>query len=478
MQSPYYDQDSFRGRNDDGGESGATWIASTNTDFDRQEENDFRVRFLVMEENGVSDNNQSFQLQYNRNGSGWNNVTTSSSVAQAVSSSNYADGDATTQQIGTGTFTTGRMAEDGVAGDNTSIDFNGGDETEVEFKVDILATDVNHNDIIDFRVILGSGTLLDNYTNITSVTVKFIETVNGSVLALVANEPSITANVVGQAAWQTASDWDNFQSQSGTVHEAVTNTDHDDDTIVKRGYSVASPDLSSSMLLYCPLHEDSGSTVYDKSGNNLDGTNNGATVDVAAQLGVTAYSFDGSSSYLSFNDDGTLSNVGSTGDAFTYMLWFNQANSGDYQSVGQKSNDNDADDFPYNIQVDAGGANGATIDWTTQVSGSWNRLSASPSFNYKEWNHLAIVYNAGAREIFFNATSVASDTITDGDYSNTLDKWIGARATNTADSPKNFFNGKIWEPQLHNTNLSASQIQSHYDAVATDGTYVSGKKAL
>lgn len=172
MQSPAYDQTAYRGRNDDGGESSATWIASTNTSWTQYYKDPFRIRFAVAEVNGAKDNNRTFQIQYNKNSTGWTNITTSSSNVQAVTSSNYADGDPTTQQISSGAFAGGRMSEDGIAGDNTSTDFAGGDTAEHEYALNFVNADVADGDVFDFRLIFGDGTSFSTYTNTANVTVS------------------------------------------------------------------------------------------------------------------------------------------------------------------------------------------------------------------------------------------------------------------------------------------------------------------
>lgn len=184
------DQDSYRGRNDDGGESTATWVESVNTGWFQLPDTVFRLRFLVQEFDGLGVNNAVLQLQYNLNGSGWNDVTGSSSVVQVATSSNFAEGDSTTQQIGSGTFVSGEMDEnEGEAGDvNNNIDFTGNDETEVEYCVQILGTDTSFRDTVELRVTFSDGTPLSSYTNTAEVTVsspagyKIVTTSTGAIV--------------------------------------------------------------------------------------------------------------------------------------------------------------------------------------------------------------------------------------------------------------------------------------------------------
>ena len=72
-------QQSFRGRNDDGSETAATWIAATNTNWTQAADETFRVRFVVQETAGGAASG-SYVVQRNINGGGWVTVTTAGAV--------------------------------------------------------------------------------------------------------------------------------------------------------------------------------------------------------------------------------------------------------------------------------------------------------------------------------------------------------------------------------------------------------------
>jgi hypothetical protein len=163
-----YDQDSFRARNDNGDESTAIWMAAANTNWTQMVDKNFRLRFLVQETSGISEWDKSFQLEYNLNGGGWNDVTGASSVVKAGATANVTDGADTTQQLGSGTYpptNDGFDEADGLVG-GTSLDFSGNDEVEVEFSLQIVGTDVSNGDTIQLRV---KG--LDTYTTTPTMTV-------------------------------------------------------------------------------------------------------------------------------------------------------------------------------------------------------------------------------------------------------------------------------------------------------------------
>ena len=146
----------FRGRNDDGSQTAATWIEALNTDWYQPWDENFRLRFVVAETAGGDAKNPDVHFQYNLNGGGWNDVTTSSSVLRAFASSNYAEGDDTTQQIGSGTFVSPNsgMTEDGEALTSATINTS---EIEVEGCFQVRSADVSQDDTIEIRATIDAA---------------------------------------------------------------------------------------------------------------------------------------------------------------------------------------------------------------------------------------------------------------------------------------------------------------------------------
>lgn len=174
-----YTQTSYRGRNDDGSESTATWKGLVNTDWDQAPDENFRIRFLIEETTDLIDSNVEFQLQYNKNTEGWNNVTGASSVAQASASTNLTDAGNTTEQLsGPGTFITpndGIDEANGIAG-GADLDFSStiNQEVELEYCLQLVGADLVDFDTVQFRLVVATGTgTVDTYTNIPSVTTLF-----------------------------------------------------------------------------------------------------------------------------------------------------------------------------------------------------------------------------------------------------------------------------------------------------------------
>lgn len=172
--APFLNQIGFRARNDDGTETTATWKAGGNGPWTQNTNENFRVRFVIDETASVAENNVQLQLQYNRNSTGWVNVTGSSSVVRAVDSTNVSEEQATTRQLGSGsgTFFTGAMDNlDGLLGTNNQIDFTADGLTEIEFCLQLVGGTVLAGDTIQLRVIRSTPQVLEAYTQIPTITV-------------------------------------------------------------------------------------------------------------------------------------------------------------------------------------------------------------------------------------------------------------------------------------------------------------------
>ncbi len=177
MDTPLHTQSAFQFRDDDGSETAATFFGSVNDDVTVgsgetiELDTNFRYRIVVQETAGFADSNHRSDLQYSLNSGTWTDISATSLVVRAFTSTQYADGDDTTQQIGGGSFVTpnGGMDDgDGSAG-GAALDFLGSDETELEFCLQIRAVDVSDSDTIDIKG-TDKGTDYNSYTNIGRLT--------------------------------------------------------------------------------------------------------------------------------------------------------------------------------------------------------------------------------------------------------------------------------------------------------------------
>jgi hypothetical protein len=120
----------------------------------------FRIR-LEVQETGAAAGAQAFQWRFSKNGGAYTQVTGATDLRTA-SAAGFADGDATTDLLtsGTGTFVAGAGDEDGSV---ASISFGASGHTEIEGAF-MLAGATIAGDTFDIRLYRSDGTALDNYT--------------------------------------------------------------------------------------------------------------------------------------------------------------------------------------------------------------------------------------------------------------------------------------------------------------------------
>ena len=202
--------------------------------------------------------------------------------------------------------------------------------------------------------------------------------------------------------------------------------------------------------------------TQDYSGNNNHGTNNGATV--TSGIRGSAYSFDGSSSYIRAN------NILSQGSPFSISFWtkvFGTSN----QCLGctRTATGNGMSIFIISnkIRFDT------DHQWTTGYTVPRN-----------EWIHITLTQDHSGKRLYVNAI-LEDSTSSTGSMSNLSDIFqIGASHSNGS-SLGNYLDGIVCDYRIYNRSLSPEEIKSLYDAtkpnaipmqLSNDGTvYLAGE---
>lgn len=251
--------------------------------------------------------------------------------------------------------------------------------------------------------------------------------------------------------------WDEFQSHSGVVHQATANTDHDDATVLKQGYDYANfSEISPDPVACWPLHEDSASTANDVVGAN-DGTYNGPTLGQTGLLGTTSPSFDGVDDNIQTPDNSSYK-----GTALTVSAWVNIDSVGDYGIVSKW------DGVNWMLITDSSDQYEAFID-----TGGNNSVSAG-TINTGSWDHVAMTWvESGNLTLYQNGSSIASTATSGSMSSSTEPVYIGERQDQNWHIP-----GSVSDVRIYNQELTAGQIQTLYDTVASPGTWTGVSKSL
>ncbi len=153
-------QAGFRGRPDLDAENVEVsgWFAAVNTNWVASAlDTSFRVRFLLVYQTTPSPVDREYTLYYSHNEGSFTQVTTTSSVIQAVASvvSGYDDDDDASQLIGAGDFITPNSlinSNSNITGVVTIPGDSTDHEVETEWVLQLVSSDLNRGDTIELRI--------------------------------------------------------------------------------------------------------------------------------------------------------------------------------------------------------------------------------------------------------------------------------------------------------------------------------------
>jgi Concanavalin A-like lectin/glucanases superfamily len=406
-------QIAFRGRNDDGTETTATWKANQNNGWIQPVDTNFRVRFLVQNDTAQI-LNLDVQLQYSLNGAAFTNVTATSNVIRSSASANVTDAANLTAQLtgGTGTFI-GATAFDevnGICGGN-SLDVTATGNFETEFCVQLRSADVINGDSIQLRTI-NSDTVAPwtTYTQIASLT------------------------AVGPSKFDAP-----------TVTDAIT--------------IVFSPQLlTANLISYWELEEASGTRNDSHSTNHL--TDNNTVTQVTGKVGNAAQFTAPNTEYLSIVDNASLS----TEDIdFTIAAWVFLDSIADNRGIAGKIGPSGTAEWY--LQYKTSPTNRFEFYVYTSDAGSSNFIQANTlgAVSTGQWYFIIAWHDTAVDKIFISVNNGAADenprtiTISDtaSDFAIGIQQFTGG--------PYAPFYGRIDQVGFWKRILTASERTSLYN---------------
>lgn len=169
-------QSAFRFRNDDESETAATWKAADNTDVSIAKDAIFRLRFVIQNYGTASGSTGGLVVEQSVNGGAWVNTPTTASAGIPVEydlSPNVTDQQATTQQLGSGTFVSG-IVEEGSVTFGTARTLPAGTETEYEYVLKLNGLFATSGDTIALRVQRVGFTDQIDWAQEPGITVQFV----------------------------------------------------------------------------------------------------------------------------------------------------------------------------------------------------------------------------------------------------------------------------------------------------------------
>ena len=196
--------------------------------------------------------------------------------------------------------------------------------------------------------------------------------------------------------------------------------------------------------------EGSGTTAYDSTGNNNNGTltNMDNTDWVAGKYG-TALDFDGNNDYVD-----TDYNFGNDFDSgVTWTAWVKQTNTGEQYFIHSRTSGSGE---AFTLGTRGGAYNDFRFTWTTS-SGVVTALSITNRSD--TWTHVSGTWDGSNVRIYINGSEENSSSLGGNTSTPTTDILIGIRSDLLGD-----FEGFIDDVRIYNYARTAAQVRLDYNA--------------
>ncbi len=219
---------------------------------------------------------------------------------------------------------------------------------------------------------------------------------------------------------------------------------------------------TGGLVGYWKFDESAGTTAADSSGNNNNGTINGATW-TTGKLG-NGLQFDGSSNYLEVSKSSSLDSIAS---GITISAWVKTPLS-QRGAIVERWLYDPTTDRAYVLTAETTGKINFGLNSNGTPAGSVFILSNN-AVSPDAWTHVAATSDGTTMKIYING---AQDTVTGtaptgGIYASNANLHIGTWQYGSSNKD-NFFNGSIDEVKIYSRALSASEVLAEYNAGSSD----------
>lgn len=271
------------------------------------------------------------------------------------------------------------------------------------------------------------------------------------------------ASRLSQKTWETASDWDTATDELGVVHAGFGDNPGDD--VITLGYPEYDSN-GSALEGYWPLHEDSGSTANEVSGNSSDASYvNSPTLGQTGILGKTAPNFDDANNeYVSGSLDAT--------DSFTISLWY-KSDQSSWNANGTLWSARSANGF---IVHNNQGSKSISLYLMTDGGSATKVGSFTPTPDITTLTHLAWSYDGSGNEVRINGSEVLNNTDTATRGSSNIGFEI-ASDSGGSETDDRYEDGNQLEYRFYQRALSGSELASLYNGLF-DGYLQSATKSF
>lgn len=245
--------------------------------------------------------------------------------------------------------------------------------------------------------------------------------------------------------WQTATDWDNSQSESGgIVHDSYSDYLNSQVTLGYRQAILSGLDVRG----YWPLHETSGTTANDFSGNNNNATYDGPTLGSQGPV-TNAASFDNTDDTIDIGSSTTLNSNGWSN--CTIGAWCYHDSSTGRGFIYESGS------FNHYLWINGNGYLQFRL-----YDGASDHIINNNTFPEDTWFHAIGTYNGSTQYLYIDAVEAGTSSWSGTLYDEDAYKTIGSHAGGPY-----WWGGNLAEVFVANDYVTASQVQELYDMVTT-----------
>ena len=214
----------------------------------------------------------------------------------------------------------------------------------------------------------------------------------------------------------------------------------------------------TGLVGWWPLHETSGNTAYDLSGNENHGSlNGGVTQGVAGKGGLTAYSFDGNDDYIGGFDTTPFE----TNQSHTVSGWYKTSDIGDKQPLIQI-------DRGISVTLDNTGSGYASNIFQLSTPGGKIEYSTNKSDD-NQWHHFIGIYNNDKQVLELYIDGVLEESTLCSYSADSISEVKIGSLTGNPNYPK-WFGGLICDLRYYNRALSSIEAKKLFDWGSGDYT--------
>ncbi|MFT4093401.1 MAG: LamG domain-containing protein [Niabella sp.] len=215
-------------------------------------------------------------------------------------------------------------------------------------------------------------------------------------------------------------------------------------------HSLQAQAINDSLLLYLPFN----GNANDASGQGNNGIVHNATL-TADRLGNTntAYSFNGSDSYIEIAPSASLSKIYTSGEV-TIAAWINIRNWYNNWNVFAVFEQYDPSTDWGSVLLEANWASGGIL---FESGYNTNYIGCNYNWNFNEWHHLAVTFSklTDTTKFYVDGTLIDSKEYHEGFSQDTVNVYAIGRSLS---GPDEYSDGMIDEVRIYNRALNGPEL--------------------